>query len=572
MGLEHVVLCPGSRSGPLALAVGGLSKLGRLRLHTSLDERSAAFLALGISTSCGKAAAIITTSGSAVANLLPAAVEADRSTKPLLFITADRPQRLKNCGANQSVNQEDFLLPACRYFCEGPSKGLHFADLDQVNNIAKRLWDHAHRIPGPVHLNLPLEEPLHPSAKDQELIWFDFERSVSDSLIDRNLAHLSRYQENDKVQFPDLDHGKPGVIVIGPWRGNEAQLEEFKRVIYSWQNLSKWPIFADPLSGLSDKNLSIIYNWDILLQLNPQLFESDLQVLRLGPLPASKSLENWLVKIGKKQLLITEGESRSLDPLKLSEQFSKGFVEWWNLRSSNQLTNYVSNSIEDDSTFISLFKHDELINGLLDYLLPLQGEINEPGLARWLPRLLPDDIPVMLSASSPVRDFMTYSGEGNMSRRFFGFRGASGIDGTLSLAMGLSISLGKLALVTGDLALLYDTNGWLMSDLVNTPLLVILIDNGGGGIFNRLGLEPSTKFDIDQLFLMPQNVDQLSLVEAYGIPTRQISSFEDLEIAIEWGLSKQGPVLLRVCTNSSRDMILRNKIYNDLVRHIELNS
>ena len=118
--MTRLVLCPGSRSGPLAAAAGLLAARGDLELTTAIDERSAAFLALGMATACGRAVAVATTSGTAVANLLPAAVEADRSTQPLLLLTADRPARLKNCGANQTVNQEQFLQPACRWVWSEP--------------------------------------------------------------------------------------------------------------------------------------------------------------------------------------------------------------------------------------------------------------------------------------------------------------------------------------------------------------------------------------------------------------------------------------------------------------------
>ena len=126
------MLCPGSRSGPLALAAGILSKFNKLKLSTCIDERSAAFYALGIASASGKLAAVITTSGTAVANLLPSAVEADRSCQPILFLTADRPSRLKNCGSNQTVNQEDFLISACRYFVSCPL--IHFVRIFLIND------------------------------------------------------------------------------------------------------------------------------------------------------------------------------------------------------------------------------------------------------------------------------------------------------------------------------------------------------------------------------------------------------------------------------------------------------
>ncbi|MEY4431385.1 MAG: 2-succinyl-5-enolpyruvyl-6-hydroxy-3-cyclohexene-carboxylic-acid synthase, partial [Cyanobacteriota bacterium] len=167
-GLRRLVLCPGSRSGPLAVAAGLLERSG-LDLITGVDERSAAFLALGLGRADGRAAAVVTTSGTAVANLLPAAVEADHGAIPLLLLTADRPQRLKGIGANQTVNQERFLEPSARLALVADPRGLAAMAPEAIDALAARAWSAAHGAPaGPVHLNLPLEEPLHSSVAELE--------------------------------------------------------------------------------------------------------------------------------------------------------------------------------------------------------------------------------------------------------------------------------------------------------------------------------------------------------------------------------------------------------------------
>ena len=169
-GVKYFVLCPGSRSGSLALAAASLHRRKELTLITSIDERSAAFLALGISAASGQVSAVITTSGSAVANLLPAAVEADRSCHPLLFLTADRPLRLKECGANQAVNQQDFLRSVCRYFDESPKEGIHLISKERLKFLVEKSFEMSTNKPGPVHINLAYEEPLHPCEIDQNKV------------------------------------------------------------------------------------------------------------------------------------------------------------------------------------------------------------------------------------------------------------------------------------------------------------------------------------------------------------------------------------------------------------------
>ena len=207
-----MVLCPGSRSAPLALAAGGLAARGLLTLTTAIDERSAAFHALGMAAASGRAVAVITTSGTAVANLLPAAVEADRSALPLLLLTADRPQRLKNCGANQTVNQEDFLAPVCRLFTTGPLDGLHRLSQAQLQALASEAWEQTLQHPGPVHLNLPFEDPLHPSRDDQQQAWSSWDFAVNQQ------RQLRRPPASAAARPTDgLDWSRPGVVVAGPW-------------------------------------------------------------------------------------------------------------------------------------------------------------------------------------------------------------------------------------------------------------------------------------------------------------------------------------------------------------------
>ena len=535
------MLCPGSRSGPLATAAGRLASSGDLHLITAVDERSAAFLALGYATATGTAVAVVTTSGTAVANLLPAAVEADRSCQPLLLLTADRPERLKGSGANQTVNQEDFLRSVCRLFVSGPPDGLHQASTDGLRDLAFSSWCQAHGhkrdAPGPVHLNLPFEEPLHASIDQQAAVVMeplDSTEAVQPTLMDVSEA-------------PRLDPSRPGVVVAGPWRGLPPQLKAYQYAVQNWLLRSGWPLLADPLSALSIDLPGRLHHWELLLDHLPT--NGDGQVLRLGPMPASRRLERWLAALKGVQLLITEGEQRTLDPLGVATQWNGGAAAW--LAQQDQF------QAEPELRWQRL---DQKIGPCLDRFLPCQGPVTEPALARALGVLLPAQLPVMLAASSPVRDWMLWSGSGGSNRRCFSFRGASGIDGTLSLAMGLAMAQGRTVLISGDLALLHDSNGWLHARQQSPPLLVVLIDNGGGGIFQQLPIDTDSEQQFDRLFAMPQQVDPLALASAYGIATRQLACLEDLPDALDWGLIQEGPALLRVCSDRRVDAVLREQL------------
>ena len=232
--MKYLVLCPGSRSGPIAIAAERLVELTELKLITCLDERSAAYRALGIATATGNASAVVTTSGTAVANLLPAAVEADRSCQPILFITADRPLRLKECGANQTVNQQEFLRPVCRFVEEGPKEGIHQLSESTVTNLGNQVWHRLFQCPGPVHLNLSFEEPLHPCSSDQKYILSEFKNKSKKT----NSEPLRSFSQDDQLlshDFSSLDISKPGIIIAGPWRGLEKDLSAFLKALKELQ-------------------------------------------------------------------------------------------------------------------------------------------------------------------------------------------------------------------------------------------------------------------------------------------------------------------------------------------------
>jgi len=568
LGMVQVVLCPGSRSAPLALAAGGLARAGLIRLTTAVDERSAAFLALGSATARGRATAVITTSGTAVANLLPAAVEADRSSQPLLLLTADRPTRLKDCGANQTVNQETFLRPVCRWMGHGPNDGLDQATPRELQALAKEAWDWAHDCPGPVHLNLAFEEPLHPSTADQQTFWSDWGQRPS-SVSDTSFASIPS-PPIAPLAPPALrlDPDRPGVVVAGPWRGLADQHDAWVQALLLWQQRSGWPVLADPLAALPMDLPGLVRGWDLLLPgglpLLSGIAREELQVLRLGPLPASRRLEHWLRHCPGPQLLITESEPRSLDPLQKAQQWSGGLARWPQLMLDCAEP---SSSPSPSQQLCRIWQQrDRELVCQLEQFLPRSGPVSEPALMQALSALLPKNLPLMLAASSPVRDWQAFALQPDAPCHCFSFRGASGIDGTLSLGFGLASVLGRTLLITGDLALLHDSNGWLFTGMSSEapPLLVLLIDNAGGGIFQQLPVPAMSAEAFDDLFAMPQAVNPLALAAAHGVPGRQVAALDDLASALEWGLAQAGPALIRVRTDRSADADRRRALRSEL--------
>ena len=555
LGLQRLVLCPGSRSAPLAVAAGLLEQAG-LHLITAVDERSAAFMALGLGRADGFPAAVVTTSGSAVANLLPAVVEADHGAVPLLLLTADRPQRLKGCGANQTVNQEAFLAPCCRWVASGDPQGLAAMPSQALEVLAQRAWSHANGSPaGAVHLNLPFEEPLHPSSQQIEAIAMAIAAGAPGSPHSADSIQPWSGGEQRLPSAPRLDPDQPGAVVVGPWRGPASALKPFADALLRWQRLSGWPVFADGLSGLRGwPGLQIVHGYDLLLADGHGLPAAP-QLLRLGSMPASRRLQQWICSCRGPQLLITEHDPRNLDATGTATQRLDCGLEVW-VDAFFQAAGCADQGT-NRAWLHQWLQADQHLQDQLDQQLP--QICSEPDLARALSRLLPADLPLMLASSSPVRDWESFAAADAPHRPVFGFRGASGIDGTLSMAAGLAMSHGQAVLLCGDLALLHDANGWLWQRQLaqrQARLTVVLVDNSGGGIFEQLPIRAGGSLNFERLFAMPQPLDHTALAAGYGIASRRVSSLEQLSDALTWA-STHAMALLEVRTDRLADAALR---------------
>ena len=559
-GLRRLVLCPGSRSAPLALAAGLLAEQG-LELFCGVDERSAAFLALGLSRGDGRPAALVTTSGTAVANLLPAVVEADFGAIPLLVLSADRPARLKGCGANQTVNQESFLASSCRCLLHGDPRGLAAMECSDLRVFAQQAWAKALLPPwGPVHCNLPFEEPLHAPAESISRLQSELKAQSPEAASGEDLIPFPAAGTGEGLPF-DLD--RPGVVIAGPWRGRAEDLPGFAAALQRWQARTGWPVLADPLSGLRGwPGLSCVLSYDLFLADGHQL-PSAPQLLRLGPVPASRRLQAWIQRSAGAQFLISEQDPRNLDALGTATQHWPYGLEAW--LAQHPASRWDAPVAAVNQRWRDLWwAAEQQVQQRLDQLLPAQG-LSEPGLARSLSRALPADWGLMLASSSPVRDWESFSAPDAPCRSIDGFRGASGIDGTLSLAAGLAISRGPLVLLSGDLALLHDANGWLWLQQLRergAQLTVVMVDNGGGGIFEQLPIRPALDFEL--LFAMPQALDHLRWADGYGIPAQRVESLEALPQAMAWAHG-QTLSLLVVQTDRQVDAELRQSLRRTMV-------
>ena len=564
IGAKNLILCPGSRSAPLAIAAGELNKRGILNVFNSIDERSAGFHSLGISTASGDVSLVVTTSGTAVGNLLPAAIEADKSCKTIVFITADRPLRLKDCGSNQTVNQEEFLNSVCRSNLSTNLKGIHENNDEDILKIVEIVKKQILESPGPIHLNIPFEKPLDISLKDKKKGLELFERfylNKTHQLLKKG-NHYKNIQFSRKL-FKSLKLYNPGIIIVGPFQGSKRDLDSFNSALEKIQAISGWPVFVDPVSGVSSELRGLVKNWELILRKNKNIIHCD-QILRLGPLSSSNDLENFLLNFEGLQILVKENNFRKLDPIKKSFEYDFGISAF-----VNELLGEFSDYEKKRKPLINLGKdlirEGEKIKEILNEQLFLNTEITEYKLANLVPKIWPGNYPIMLSASSPIRDWLTFSENGTLTRECFSFRGASGIDGTLSLALGIARVTKPLLLVTGDLALIHDINGFLVENAIELNLTILLINNNGGNIFNNLYKNNLEEQELKKLFLMPKSINWENLAKGYQVPIRNVSDFDKLREAFDWSLSMQKSVIIKVDINVENEMKEKNFILKKIL-------
>ena len=561
-GVVNIIISPGSRSAPIAIAAEELVKKGIFKIFNSIDERSAGFHAIGISIASDKPTVVLTTSGTAVANLLPSAVEADKSSISVIYISADRPLRLKNCGANQTVDQEKFLSPVCRLTENTCLEGLHLTTDTELKNLREKIREICKIKSGPIHLNIPFEKPLIVDINERKKITNNFtEKYLNRKNKTQKTSNNNKLIDLEIMKYIDLS--KTGIIIAGPYRGSNQNLIKFNNSLKKIQYLTGWPVFADPLSGVDICLKGLIDNWEMIINNKKIKLNCD-QLLRLGPMPSSNSLEKFLEEFSGKQFLIKESDSRILDPLGKSFEYEYGLTHF-----VDQFITCKNNLSKENLTQLckKLLLEGERIKNILKKQFSDNDNITECSLAYSIPKIWPTKYPIMLSASSPIRDWLTFSGLDALSRRCFSFRGASGIDGTLSMALGISRIMHPLLLVTGDLSFLHDINGLLIENSEKLNLTILLIDNNGGNIFNRIYKNYLTDGEIKRLFVMPKNVDFKKLAEANKVIFKDVTNLNELKELLEWSHLLSRIVILRVLINHVSEIDERknllNKIYKD---------
>ena len=538
LGLTTAVICPGSRSTPLAIAFANQEGIDAIPI---LDERSAAFFALGIARRCKLPVVLVCTSGTAGANFYPAIIEAEESRVPLLVLTCDRPPELRDCHSGQTIDQLKLYGTYPNWQTELALPSADMGMLAYLRQTIIHAWGRAlYPVAGVVHINIPFRDPLAPlpdGISSNLLNEEDFFRGIKQSV-----KPMQRYAQNFPVQW---QKSRRGIIIAGVAQPENAR--EYVSAIAHLSKLLQFPVLAEglsPVRNYASLNPYLISTYDLLLrntelskQLQPEV------VIQVGELPTSKELRNWLTSTQAQRWVIEES-NHNLDPLHGKTTHLQVSIE--------QLAEAYKFSPKDNNSYLQLWcECNAKVRLKIDIEMAEIEQIFECKTAWLLSKALPTETPIFISNSMPVRDIEFFWQPSNSNIQPFFNRGANGIDGTLSTALGIAHRQQSSVMLTGDLALLHDTNGFLLNNKFVGHLTIILINNNGGGIFEML---PISKFEppFEDFFATPQNIDFAKICATYNVEYELINSWEQLKEKINL-LPSTGIRVLELQTNRKLD-------------------
>lgn len=548
-GLRHVCIAPGSRSTPLTLA---FAKTEGIQKHTHLDERSAAFYALGLARAADSPVALVCTSGTAGANFFPAIIEAHQSHIPLLILTADRPHELRHSGANQTMDQVKLYGDYVLWFVD-----MALPEANSTPSVLRNLAATAARAiaiadgtrKGVVHLNLPFRKPLEPDEPTK-----DYPHSDTVELVPVRFTKPTRQASQFALppDLPDLRSGKT-LIVCGPQRGSSS----VPRTVYAFADATGAPVAAEAASGMRyfDAGATLIAATDWYL---PSVPVDKLQietVVQFGGVPTGKALNDFLARIAPlRWLYVSESTDWADDTHRITD-----FI----LMSPNEFCDLWLT--QEKATTTPLLEHMQALEALtwqnVDAMLAT-GPYFDGSVVHDVIEDMPDDSLLFVGNSLPIRLVDQFGAPQPGKRiRVFANRGTSGIDGNLSAALGTGAAYpGKpLVAIVGDVTFYHDMNGLLAVQRNKVPITIVLLNNDGGGIFHRL---PISQFDpaFTEYFVMPHGLDFSHAAKLYGLDYVLVEDRAAFRDVFQASVRSQRAQIIEVRTDARHDLEQRQTI------------
>jgi 2-succinyl-5-enolpyruvyl-6-hydroxy-3-cyclohexene-1-carboxylate synthase len=525
-GVSGACTSPGSRSTPLVLT---LAHDGRVPVTSHVDERSGGFFALGLAQASGRPAVLACTSGSAAGNYLPAVIEAAEAGVPLLVLTTDRPPELREVGAGQTIDQLKLYGSFAKWFFEVGTHAATPARLRWIRQLACRaLAEATSGRPGVVHLNFPLREPL---ILEQPLEGSPQDGGRPDGAPWTRVAAAPR--EAEPLRDWLRAHSRHGVVVAGRGADGAAAARLAESLA--------WPLLADPLSG-ARRGGAAVAHYDALLRdgawaagVAPEC------VLRVGDLPTSKPLRQWLAGLDVPQLALApagrwpDPDAALTDVLALDPAALDAIDEVWPVDADARAAAAIAATL---------------------------GDLDEPGVARALATATPAGATVVIAASMPIRDVETFWPVADPPPRAIANRGANGIDGTISTAYGVAAAApdAPTFLLIGDVAFAHDLGSLLASVRTGAPLTIVVVDNAGGGIFDFLPVGRSGDPAYAEHVLTPTGLEIERAAALYGARYVAVADGAALAAALA-DPAADGTTILHVRTKRPANVALHRDVW-----------
>jgi 2-succinyl-5-enolpyruvyl-6-hydroxy-3-cyclohexene-1-carboxylate synthase len=549
-GLRQALISPGSRSTPLALA---LWRQQEIETTAIVDERSAAFFALGAAQASGAPVAILCTSGTAAANYHPAICEADHAAVPLLVLTADRPPELRGIGAGQAIDQLKLYGSSVRWFCE---VGTHEADDDGLlhfRSTACRAFATARGEPrpGPVHLNFPFREQLAPLAEGGAVTATDL--LALEGRGDRPLTAVTPIDREPSQFLLDEVAGHIAAAEIGVIVAGRQLDPELREPLAHLARVAGYPILAEPTSqvrcGPHDRSY-VVTTYDLLLRDEGfrEAASPDL-VLRFGEMPTSKPLRSWLAESDADQIVV--------DPLGDWNEPTRRAAALLRADPTELASGWAARLGEDRPAPAMWLQAEQAARAAITVDLNVADELTEPGLQLALGAAYEDGDLIYTASSMPIRDQEAFLPPIATDATFLCNRGTNGIDGLISSGIGAAHATGKpTTIVTGDLGLLHDLGGLAALRDVSTPVRIVVIDNDGGGIFHFLPqAQALDSNEFEALLGTPRGVDVARAAALFDLPHRRIDSLSELPNALAAGTG-----MIEVKTDRATNAALHDRL------------
>src|SRR5216684_3524158 len=572
-GVRNVVICPGSRSTPLAMAFAAQAGI-RIWMH--VDERSAAYFGLGMAKQLRQPVALLCTSGTAAANFMPAIVEAKLTHVPLLVLTADRPHELRDNGAPQSIDQNRLYGTYVKWFVEVALPEATNTALRYIRTIAVRAAASVQANPaGPVHLNFPFREPLTPEpipgqslppiAQRDLVAWQG--RPDNAPFVEVREAPLDVPAATTMGYLMDMVRGaRRGLIIVGP----NDDLTLVEPIVRLARRLG-YPILADPLSQLrcgDHDQVMVLSSYDAFLRIDSFIESAQPElILRFGAMPTSKPLLLYLKRYASCPLVIIDGHGGWEEPTQLASEIIHADPASLSQVLLNILEQHDGNGEKQppvSQEWIIMWQNaDRVTRQTIQAAIQDFNELFEGRVFTELANLVPDGTTLYTGNSMPVRDLDTFFWSTRERIRIMGNRGANGIDGVVSSALGASAGAGQnrpTILVLGDLSFFHDLNGLLAARLNELNLTIVLINNDGGGIFSFL---PQAAYPehFEQLFGTPTGLDFRLAVQMYGGQYQKVESWEQFRKGVRWGLNIGGLHVIEVPTERASNVKMHRQLW-----------